>query len=433
MNFDNYKIRKYYTGNRQKEIMLNPAIKGSNIKDVICFSHLRWNLVFQRPQHLLSRWAKEMRVFYFEEPIVNHVGDNYLEITVSKESANVFILTPHIQNGLTEKQINDYLKDSVDKVIHLHQMKDYLLWYLTPMSLPFSKHLNPKIVVYDCMDELSSFKGAHPEMHKNEAALMKFADVVFTGGYSLYEYKKDKHFNIYPFPSSIDKDHFQSGYRTSDPDDQKNIPHPRVGFYGVIDERMDLELLDGLAKELPEFHFIMIGPVLKIDENDLPRYENIHYLGSKDYKLLPAYLSNWDVAFLPFARNESTRFISPTKTPEYLCAGKPVVSTSINDVRDPYGEIGLIHITDDVKEFAQAIRACMIQKDDKGWKKRTTEFLSYNSWDITFAKMKKVIYETLEKKETIDGRLHRIVTSTLKESVRGSGQANPAAVRVRIR
>lgn len=432
MNFNNQKIRKYHAGSRQKEITLNPGLNGLKIKDVICFSHLRWNLVFQRPQHLLSRWAKEMRVFYFEEP-VNIQGENYLEITVSKESSNVFILTPHIQSGQTEKQINDYLKDTVDKIIALHQMKDYLLWYLTPMSLPFSRHLNPKIVVYDCMDELSCFKGAHPEMLKNEDALMKFADVVFTGGFSLYEYKKDKHFNIYPFPSSIDKDHFQNGHKSSEPDDQIDIPHPRVGFYGVIDERMDLELLDGLARELPEFHFIMIGPVLKIDQNDLPRHPNIHYLGSKDYKQLPAYLAYWDVAFLPFAKNESTRFISPTKTPEYLCAWKPVVSTSINDVRDPYGEIGLVQIADEVQDFAVAIRKAMIQKDDKQWKKRTAEFLSYNSWDMTFSKMKKVISETLEKKDTLDGRLHRIVTSTLKESVRATNPATPINVRVRIR
>ncbi|HLO58982.1 MAG TPA: glycosyltransferase family 1 protein [Bacteroidales bacterium] len=396
------------------EIVLNPInnLVPNKIRDLICFSHLRWDFVFQRPQHLLTRWSKDIRVFYFEEPVFSN-EDNFLEIKTNTEFKNIYVLTPHLRSGYNEVQVSGILKDFVDSFIRLNQVEDYLLWYLTPMSLPFSRHLKPLMVVYDCMDELSCFKGAHPRMLQYESMLMGMADVVFTGGHSLYEYKKTKHFNIYPFPSSIDKAHFETGNKCDDPADQAGIPHPRAGFYGVIDERMDIELIRELSEKMPDFHFIMIGPVVKIDPRDLPDNPNIHYLGPKRYSELPSYLAYWDVALMPFAKNESTRFISPTKTPEYLCAYKPVISTSINDVVNPYGKNGLVHIADTADEFVSAINRAMIQKNNKNWRSRVREFLSGNSWDNTFSGMKKIIQETLERKETLHNRSHKLVSGSL--------------------
>lgn len=374
-------------------------ISEPGIKNIVCFSHLRWDFVFQRPQHLLTRWAKEMPVYYIEEPIFGNFEVNYLKARAYNE--NITIITPHIQEQSGESEIQLYLEDAIKKLIKWNNITDYLFWYITPMALPFSKNLNPKLVVYDCMDELSHFKGAHPDMIKNEASLLKVADVVFTGGQYLYEYKKDKHTNIYPFPSSIDQKHFESGLQCADPDDQVNIPHPRAGFFGVIDERLNIELLDGLAKSLPHFNFIMIGPVVKIDPAMLPRHANIHYLGQKNYSELPAYLGNWDIALLPFAKNDSTRFISPTKTPEYLCCEKPVVSTSIRDVVVPYGEMGLVLIADTVNDFTQAIEKAHLLINDKNWKKKVRQVLKSNSWDLTWQGMKRIIMATLEAKVAV--------------------------------
>ncbi len=369
------------------------------IKNIICFSHLRWDFVFQRPQHLLTRWAKEMPVYYIEEPIFGNFEVNYLKARTYNE--NITIITPHIQEQSGESEIQQYLEDAIKKLIKWNNITDYLFWYITPMALPFSKNLNPKIVVYDCMDELSHFKGAHPDMIKNEASLLKLADVVFTGGQYLYEYKKDKHTNIYPFPSSIDQKHFESGLQVSDPEDQANIPHPRAGFFGVIDERLDIELLDGLAQKMPHINFVMIGPVVKIDPAMLPRHSNIFYLGQKNYSELPAYLGNWDIALLPFAKNDSTRFISPTKTPEYLCCEKPVISTSIRDVVVPYGEMGLVLIADTVNDFAQAIEKARLLINDKNWKKKVRQVLKSNSWDLTWQGMKRIIMATLDAKVAV--------------------------------
>ena len=192
------------------------------------------------------------------------------------------------------------------------------------------------------------------------------ADLVFTGGQSLYEAKRGQHPRVFAFPSSVDAAHFARARRaTDDPADQAAIPHPRLGFFGVIDERMDLDLLAAIADARPDWHLVIIGPVVKVDPASYRERANIHYLGKKDYQELPGYLAGWDVALLPFAINESTRFISPTKTPEYLAAGKPVVSTPIRDVVRPYGMRGLVHIAATADDFVHGDRAGA----HRGWRR----------------------------------------------------------------
>jgi UDP-galactopyranose mutase len=284
----------------------------------------------------------------------------------------------------------------IDRLFAEHQIREYVLWYYTPMALGWTRHLKPVATVYDCMDELSAFRNAPRALRDREAELFRRADLVFTGGQSLYEAKRDQHQNVYAFPSSIDRAHFAEARKPmDDPADQANIPHPRMGFFGVVDERFDIELLDGISEARPDWHFVIIGPVVKIDEADLPRRENIHYLGGKSYKELPAYLAGWDVAALLFARNESTRFISPTKTPEYLAAGKPVVSTSIRDVVRPYGKLELVRIADNVADFVKAAAEIGMdeQADDSVWLARVDEFLSKISWDRTWGEMAELIGE----------------------------------------
>jgi UDP-galactopyranose mutase len=228
------------------------------------------------------------------------------------------------------------------------------------MARAFTRHLEPLAVVYDCMDELSAFKGASPLLKEREAELFSRADLVFTGGQSLYEAKRNQHENVYAFPSSVEVAHFaQARTFKEDPADQANIPHPRLGFYGVIDERMDLELLEGIAEARPDWHLVMIGPVVKIDPASCHAARTSIISVVKTIKNYLRILAGWDLAMLPFARNESTRFISPTKTPEYLAAGKPVVSTSIRDVVRPYGQERLVRIADTVAEFVAAAEAAM--------------------------------------------------------------------------
>lgn len=361
------------------------------IPDLICFSHLRWDFVYQRPQHLLSRCAQTRRVFIVEEPITNSENSWWLDI--SRRECGVWVVVPHLPSNISEESAAALQQQLLNELLAEAEIKAPILWYYTPMAIAFSYHLEASAVVYDCMDELSAFKGAHPQLRSREAHLFQRADLVFTGGRSLYEAKRHQHSDVHAFPSSIDATHFaQARSLTEEPPDQAAIPHPRMGFYGVVDERMDLELLDGIAQARPDWHLVIIGPIVKIDLATLPRHPNIHYLGGKSYQELPKYLAGWDVALLPFARNESTRFISPTKTPEYLAAGKPVVSTSIRDVVRPYGDEQLVYIADIVPEFITAIATALNQTNaNPEWLSQVDAFLSQISWDLTWNAMNELI------------------------------------------
>ncbi|MEJ6482256.1 UDP-galactopyranose mutase [Nostoc punctiforme UO1] len=369
--------------------------------DIVCLSHLRWNFVYQRPQHLLSRCAQGKRVFFIEEAIFSE--EPLARLDVNQDSNGVVVVVPHLPQGLSEEAINADLQVLINNLFAEHNINKYICWYYTPMAIAFTRHLQPQAVVYDCMDELSAFQGASPTLKNYEAELFSRADLVFTGGQSLYESKVNQHPNVYAFPSSVDVPHFGQARNLQEPEDQAHIPHPRLGFFGVIDERMDIELLAGIAEARPDWHLVIIGPVVKIDPANLPQHENIHYLGGRDYKQLPAYLAGWDLAMLPFARNESTRFISPTKTPEYLAAGRPVVSTSIRDVVRPYGESKLVRIADTVSEFVTAAELAM-QEDTPAseWLSRVDVFLEKISWDRTWASMMKLIDSAIAARDGED-------------------------------
>jgi UDP-galactopyranose mutase len=374
----------------------NNVVDTSHLPDLVCLSHLRWNFVFQRPQHLLSRFARERRVFFFEEPIF---GKGRPRLQVTRSTEGVWVAVPHLPEGMDEPRVMAAQQALLDELLSRHAVRRYVSWYYTPMALAFSSHLQPHAMVYDCMDELSAFRGAPPALLHREAELLKRADVVFTGGQSLFEAKRDRHPSVHAFPSSVDVAHFATARRPMpEPADQATIPHPRLGFFGVVDERMDLELLAAVATARPEWQLIIIGPVVKIDPATLPRRPNLHFLGGKLYTELPTYLAGWDVALLPFARNESTRFISPTKTPEYLAAGKPVVSTSIRDVVRPYGEQGLVRIADTPEDFVRACEAALAE-DRATWLPRVDAHLATMSWDNTWAGMKALLDAATARRE----------------------------------
>ncbi len=359
-------------------------------QDMIVFSHLRWDFVFQRPQHLMTRFAKDRRVYFFEEP--HFTDQNYISYKVERRENGVKVIVPILPKNIRNEDVSKKLAQLVDNLIKDERIEEHVSWYYTPMALTFTRHLIPSAIIFDCMDELSAFKDAPKELISLEAELLKAANVVFTGGQSLYEAKKKRHHNIYPFPSSIDAEHFKKARILDhvDPKDQETIPHPRLGFFGVIDERMDIELIAKIAEMKPDWHIVMIGPVAKINPDRLPKRPNIHYLGKKNYQELPQYLAGWDVALLPFAMNESTRFISPTKTPEYLAAGKPVVSTPVRDVIRPYADEKLVSIAENAEDFVHCAEKSL-RLDQNTWLAKVDLFLADMSWDATFNKMAEIV------------------------------------------
>ncbi|OYQ36331.1 amine oxidase [Flavobacterium cyanobacteriorum] len=352
--------------------------KANNVYDMVVFCHLRWDFVYQRPQHIISRMAKDRKILLIEEPWhrPEEKGSRLIKV-----NGNLDVLQPNV-----------HTIEEIEKILpqYISNKKISTGWFYSASFVPLLSSFEFGTVVYDCMDELSLFKGAPEKLIEQEKYLVAHADIVFTGGKSLYESKSKLHSNVHCFPSSVDQEHFAKALNgISVPDDIVNIPGPVVGYFGVIDERLDLHLLNETALKKPDASFVMIGPLAKIGEHELPRQKNIHYLGMKDYKQLPAYLKAFSIAMMPFALNDATKYISPTKTLEYMAAGKPVISTAITDVVRDYKDC--VRIIGTAGEFAAAIDAILADMPDVFMKYEYTEILKKTSWDSTAEKMKALI------------------------------------------
>ena len=424
------------------------------MQTLIVFSHLRWDFVFQRPQHLLSRLAKDYRVLFFEEPVRGKQTPFLQRFT---PCPNVEVLRPHTTVdavGFHDDQLPE-LKPLLAEYLSDFSIDDYLVWFYTPMALPLLAELTPRAVIYDCMDELSAFKGAPRQMIQRESALMKRAQVVLTGGPSLYESKRALHDNVHCFPSAVDANHFSprsvsrgvasggvcsphismaiasplQGERKPSRFEEEalhlhsEIGRPRLGFFGVIDERFDAELLTASADAAPTWQFVMVGPVVKIDPASLPQRPNVHWLGQQPYEILPHLVAQWDVCLLLFARNESTRFISPTKTLEYMAAEKPIVSTSIHDVISLYGDC--VAIADTPHEFITACTRALREDayDRQRRLERMRTHIKQCTWDDTARRVRVEIEAVLQRQHdeisTTARRLFRPVPTHAGEASRG--------------
>lgn len=351
--------------------------RNDNVYDMVVFCHLRWDFVYQRPQHLISRMANDLKILLIEEPW-HREHEEGSRLTIIND--NLHVLQPNVWNI---EEIGTVLAQYVSK-------KAATGWFYSASFVPLLNYFEFDTIVYDCMDELALFKNAPEKLIEQERYLMANANVVFTGGKSLYESKAQHHDNVHCFPSSVDEEHFakaQNGIEL--PHDIASISGPIAGYFGVIDERLNLQLINDVAVLKPEMNFVMIGPLAKIGEHDLPRQYNIHYLGMKDYKELPGYLKAFNVAMMPFALNDATKYISPTKTLEYMAAGKPIISTAIKDVVRDYSSC--VAIVESAEEFAAAIDNHIAAAPDVALERAYATILKNTSWNATANKMKILI------------------------------------------
>ena len=329
---------------------------------ILVFSHLRWGFVFQRPQHVLTRLARHCDIVFVEEPVFDAEGPR---LDVAHVWPGVEVVTPRLPDaspGFSDVHLAP-LGRLLDALLSARRVRWPLVWFYTPMALPILKYIEPRGVVYDCMDDLASFRFAPPGLLAREGRLLDIADVVLTGGPSLQAARQARRPDAHCLPSAVDVEHFASPGSAKDAEAvaakafHADVPGPRLGYMGVIDERIDLELVDALAARRPEWSIVMVGPVVKIDPASLPRRANIHWFGMAAYSMLPRLLSHWHIALMPFALNEATRFISPTKTLEYLASGLPVVSTAVPDVVSLYGHV--VQVAQGVAGFEAAIDALL--------------------------------------------------------------------------
>ncbi|AIE84281.1 glycosyltransferase [Fimbriimonas ginsengisoli] len=366
----------------------------------MAFSHLRWNFVWQRPQQFLSRFAQEHPVLFIEEPDFRLNDGDEPVLAVENAASNVTVATLHLPASLRGSDavgplMLHYARLAIETVNHYGQFDNPLLWYYSPMEAAWSLgEIEGRAVVYDCMDELSQFAGAPRELIDNERRLMQEADIVFTGGYELYLKKSKQHPNVHFFGCGVEYDHFAKAQSqaTAIPDDIRHLAKPIVGWFGVVDERVDYSLLKRMAELRPDWSFVLVGPVVKVDPNTLPQAPNLHWPGGRDYKVLPDYCAAYDVCMMCFALNEATQYINPTKALEYLATGKPVVSTPVSDVVRQYADT--VAIASTPEDFVACIERAL-NAPDEIMIQRGIEKARQASWEATVERMQELIDEAV--------------------------------------
>ena len=370
-------------------------------RPIIVHSHLRWDFVWQRPQQILSRLAAHAPVLFIEEPIyLDDLADSRLEITIP--FANVFRAVPRLPGRMREDAdgstaiVRSLAQDAVaDGMSQL--FANPVQWFYSPATAPaMLGAFNEVAVVYDCMDELAKFRFADPDLPRRERLLLASADVVFTGGRKLYEAKRQYHRNVHFFGCGVDAAHFGKARleETANPADLAGLPRPIYGYFGVIDERIDYELIALLAAQNPDASVVMLGPVVKVLPAQLPEAPNIHWIGKREYSELPSYVKAFDVCLMPFALNEATEFINPTKTLEYMAARKPIVSTAVADVVRNFTPI--VRIARSGAEFVSlATRAA--RNPDLVMLAEGARKAESSSWESIVSQMQRIIWDAIEQ------------------------------------
>jgi beta-glucosidase/6-phospho-beta-glucosidase/beta-galactosidase/glycosyltransferase involved in cell wall biosynthesis len=371
---------------------------------IVVFSHLRWGFVWQRPQQFLSRFAKKHTVLFIEEPFFDRPEHDEPELQYHRVMPNVTVACPHLPPSWnTNPKLPDLLRQYAHQAIKdMNEGGEFdkpLIWYYSPMDASWSLgHFENRGIVYDSMDELSQFTGAPPSLIANERRLMEHSDVVFTGGYELYLKKKQQHHNVHFFGCGVEFEHFSQAQdpATSIPPDIDFMNRPILGWFGVVDERVDYNMVGEMARMRPEWSFAMVGPVVKVDPNLLPHFPNLYWLGGRDYSVLPNYCRAFDVNMMCFAINAATQFINPTKALEYLATGKPVISTPVKDVVTQYSDT--VEIVKTAEEFVYAAERAM-QNPDKARIQRGIELARKSSWESTVQTMQDIIKAAISKSD----------------------------------
>jgi glycosyltransferase involved in cell wall biosynthesis len=365
---------------------------------IVVHSHLRWDFVWQRPQQILSRLAGEHNVLFVEEPLYEEGAP---QLRLLETHAGVVRAVPVVSAKQPVDVHCEFVSRELARALATHPMlagrfERPVQWFYSPMCAPgMVGRLNELAVVYDCMDELASFRFAPADIAQRERMLLEHADVVFTGGRSLFEAKSRHHANVHFYGCGVDSEHFAAARlpETRVPDALIGLPNPVLGYFGVIDERLDYDLVEAIAAAYSHGSVVMAGPLAKVQAHQLPRRANLHWLGQQPYSALPALVKGFDVCLMPFALNEATRYINPTKTLEYMAAGKPIVSTAVADVVRNFGDI--VHVAVSRDEFIERLIAALASPDDERIRAGLARAES-STWDAIVGAMRGHVLDAIQ-------------------------------------
>ena len=384
---------------------LNGANEQAFAYPILVHSHLRWDWVWQRPQQFLSRFAKRHPILFVEEAMP--VADLDKPRAMLRDVASVPNLTVLRTEFPPSVLADREAVDAEQKRLVLATLAGPLSatferpvqWFYDPMAaIAFAGQMNECAIVYDCMDQLSQFRGAPPELIRRERELLSLADVVFAGGPKIWKAKREHNANCHSYGCGVDVRHFGKARaeETEIPADLASLPGPRLGYFGVVDERMDYELVSALALAHPEWSVIIIGPACKVDPAGFPQHPNLHFLGARGYDQLPAYVKGLDVCLMPFAMNEATEFINPTKALEYMATARPIVSSAVEDVVLQFSDV--VSIAGSHTEFI-AMCEQAIREPDPAQIARGVQLAKRNSWEAIVARMEGHIADVLLKRK----------------------------------
>ncbi len=366
---------------------------------IIAICHLSWNWVWQRPQQFLSRLAKNHAVL-FVETHCTHTHKSFTRKRAALDHPTVTILEIHLP---AHRWHDSFFIDTERRRILQELLvgdfagayDDAILWINDPMAVTaYAGQLGERMIVYDCMDELTQFHGAPPMLHQRERELTHRADLIFCGGRKMRDKRLPYNSNTHFYGTGVDCGHFGQALA----DEQKVDPDiaalsgPVLGYFGVIDERIDYALLASLADANPLWSIAMVGPVAKVDAATLPRRPNLHWLGARPYDRLPAITKGFSVCIMPFALNAATEFINPTKALEYMAAGRPVVSTALDEVKTNFSSSARV-----AGSHAEFITMCSgeVNAPDESRIRRGMNLAAENTWEAIIAKMESHILDVL--------------------------------------
>jgi UDP-galactopyranose mutase len=365
------------------------------LPSVLCFSHLRWPDALDRPQQLMLRCAREHRVFFIEEPVID---STYAEIT--RLAPNLWRVVPHLAEGYGDEELQALWRGQLALLRAEHRIDWPILWFYTPAAVSVCQGLASSLVVYDCMYNLTEqHETAVPGLLALERSLVRRADVVLTCNRTLHEIKCAEHGNVHEVPDGIDLALFaRARVRRVVPDDQAGIPGPRIGYAGRIDQRLDLALLDQLAAARPAWHFVLLGAVAPELSQALPHRDNIHYLGPKSRDEVPEYVTDWDASVLPLRLSGGSSTSITRMVLQHLAAGKPVVASPLPELLDPYAELGLVRVAEHVDQFVTELEATLAGDESCSPTQRDA-LLAQASWDGVWARVGGLIRDAAGTRE----------------------------------
>ncbi len=385
-----------------------------------------WFAENRTSSHHIARWlARRHRIYYVECPglrapqgsarDLKKIWAKLVRFLKGPQPAaeNVKVVTllqvPLHSFALVRKLNRLFILTTLRWLMWREGIRKPISWFMIPHVSLAAGRLGERLSVYYCIDDYAASPDVDAEAVRNmDEELTRNADLVFVAAKTLLEPKRKLNDNTFVSPHGVDVEHFGRAQVPSlpIPSDVRDLPHPVVGFFGLIESRMDLELLGFLARSRPNWTFLMIGRVA-VAERELPSLPNLHFIGKRPYESLPAYGKHFDAAIIPYRQTQFNYHANPLKLREYLAMGKPVVAVSTPEI-DRYSDV--VDVVNSHEEFLSRLDAVFSGTDEPSDVARRMNRVAGESWD---SRLNEVFEIVLRNCQSSDAREPSVPVATL--------------------